>query len=234
MSVPRKYDETQSFEVRTLGDLDRVAEAVGLPVGPRKGRSKAKKEWYVLLGFMKEAIPSGMFELPITVRYGIPPNEPDFVVARGDTTVGLVEVTEATDEADQKGMTAFERSEKSAALVGEFGGRFADGASRPGLAWAADIVDAIRRKDGKAIFQNLPTRRHLLVYPNSNASFLLFDEDDEREAVDYLRAEVAKDSALSNLVNGCVVHVLGGYLVCVDALGEARLLARSSGVGPGG
>jgi hypothetical protein len=82
---------------------------------------------------------------------------------RGDTTVDLLEVTEATDEADQKGMTAFERSRKSAALLGEFGGRFADGASRPGFAWAADIVDAIRRKDGKAIFQDLPTRRHLLV-----------------------------------------------------------------------
>jgi hypothetical protein len=227
--MAKEINEAQSFEVRTLGDLDRVAKAVGLPVGPRKGRSKAKKEWYVLLGFMKEAIPSGLFDLPITVRNGIPPDEPDFVVAHGDTMVGLLEVTEATDEADQKGMTAFERSGKPVALIGEFGGRFADGASRPGLAWAVDIVDSIKSKSGKVIYRTSPASRHLLIYPNSNASILLSDEDDEREAVDDLRAELAKYAgSLESLVNGCAVHVLGGYLICVDALGETKLLTRSA------
>jgi hypothetical protein len=156
-------------------------------------------------------------------------HEPDFVVCREPATVGWIEVTEATDEADQKEMTAFERSGKSVALVGTFGGRFADGAARPGLAWAADVVGSIKRKSGKAIYQSTHVARHLLIYPNSNASLLLFDQDDEREAVDFLRAEVLKCDdtlALARVVNGCAVHILGGYLVCIDALGEMRLVNR--------
>jgi hypothetical protein len=214
-----------SFDVRTPNDLDRIGQAVGIPVGPRTGRSKEKKEWYVLLNFLKGAIPAGMFNLPMSVRNGAPPDEPDFIVCSGDATVGWIEITEATDEADQWGMTAFERSGKSVALVGEFGGRFADGAARPGLAWAAD---SIKRKSGKAIYQSAHVRRHLLIYPNSNASFLLFDEDGEREAVDDLRAEVMKyDGTLAQLVNGCAIHILGGYLICIDALGEMRLVTRA-------
>jgi hypothetical protein len=222
-------EPTQEFEVRTLADLDRIGEAVGLPVGPRKGRVKAKKEWYVLLRFLREAIPPGMFDLPIAIRSGIPPDEPDFIIARGDTTVGLLEITEATHKADQKGMTAFEFSGRTTALVGEFGGRFADGACRPGLVWAADIVESIKRKGGKVIYRASPAFRHLIIYPNSNASFLLFDEGDEREAVDDLRAELAKHvGSLESLVNGCAVHVVGGYLICLDALGERKLLIRSA------
>jgi len=216
---------TQIVEIRRLEDLDCAAQKVGLPVGKRTGRSKEKKEWYVLLGFLKATIPFKMVELPIMVRSGTPPDEPDFVMARGGSTVGLIEITEATVEADQKEMTSSERSTKKGAMVGEFGGRFAGGASRPGLAWATDIVGAIRRKSGKAIFQDSSAARHLLVYPNSNASILLFDEDDEREAVDALRAEIAKDTTtLSHTVNGCLVHVLGKYLLCFDALGEMRVL----------
>ena len=217
-----------SFDVRTHNDLDHIGQAVGLPVGPRTGRSKEKKEWYVLLNFLKGAILVGMFNLPMSVRNGTPPDEPDFIVCRDDATVGWIEITEATDEVDQKGMTAFERSGKSVALVGEFGGRFADGAARRGLAWAADVVDSIKRKSGKAIYQSTHVPRHLLIYPNSNASFLLFDQDDEREAVDNLRAEVMKyDGTLARLVNGCAVHILGGYLICIDALGEMRLVTRA-------
>jgi len=216
------------FDVRTPNDLDRIGQAVGLPVGPRTGRTKEKKEWYVLLNFLKGAIPAGMFNLPISVRSGTPPDEPDFVLFRGDATVGWIEITEATDEADQKGMTAFERSGKSAALVGEFGGRFPDGAARPGLVWAADVAASITRKSGKAIYQSARVPRHLLIYPNSDASFLLFDQDDEREAVDDLRTEVIKyDGRLTLLVNGCAVHILGGYLICIDALGEMRLVTRA-------
>jgi hypothetical protein len=68
-------------------------------------------------------------------------------------------------------------------MLGEFGGRFSDGASRPGLVWASDIVDAIRRKSGKSIFRTSLTGRHLIIYPSSNASFLLSEEheEDERE-----------------------------------------------------
>jgi hypothetical protein len=60
------------------------------------------------------------------------------------------------------------RSKKEVALIGEFGGRFADGAARPGIAWATDVVDAIRSKSSKVIFENAHTPRHLLIYPNSN------------------------------------------------------------------
>jgi hypothetical protein len=224
----KKREEAKAFEIRTREALDRVAEAVGLPVGPRKGRSKAKKEWYVLLGFLREAIPYGIFELPIVVRPGCPPEEPDFVVTREGSTVGLLEVTEATDEADQKEMTAFERSREKMMMLGDFGGRFVGGGGWPGRVWAADIIDAVRRKDGKAIFRDASAARHLLVYPSSNASLLLFDEKDEREAADDLLAEVTKDASLPNLVNGCAVHVLGGYVVCLDVLGRMDLQARSA------
>jgi hypothetical protein len=218
----------QTVEIYSLEDLDLAAASVGLPVGPRTGpvkRTKEKKEWYVLLGFLKAAIPAGMIELPIVIRNGQPPNEPDFVAARGDLTIGLFEVTEATDETDQQEMTASERSD-TASMPGDFGGRFADGASQPGLVWAADIVEAIRRKSGKVIFRISPAARHLIVYPNSNASFLLFNEDHEREAVEDLRAEIIKDAAaLSHEANRCLVHVLGKHLLCFDALGEMTILS---------
>jgi hypothetical protein len=218
----------QSFDLRTPYDLDSIGQAVGLPVGPRKGRSKEKKEWYVLLNFLKSAVPAGIISLPVSVRNGVPPDEPDFIAHRGDLTVGWIEITEATDEADQKGMTAFENSGKLAALVGEFGGRFSDGAARPGLVWATDVVKSIKRKRGKAIYRSVPVPRHLLIYPNSNASFLLFDQDDERDAVDDLRAEVMKyDSALARLANACSIHILGAYLICFDLLGSMRLATRA-------
>jgi hypothetical protein len=222
---------SQTVEIRRYEDLDSVAQKVGLPVGPRTGRSKEKKEWYVLLGYLKAAIPFKMVELPIIVRNGRPPDEPDFVVSRGGSMVGLFEITEATVEVDQKEMTSFERSMKRVAMLGEFGGRFAGGAARPGLAWATDIVDAIRRKSGKAIFQDSSAARHLLVHPNSNASILLFDENDEREAVGALRAEIAKDAAtLSHTANGRRVHVLGKHWLCFDALGEMRVMTLGSNV----
>jgi len=182
-----------------------------------------------LLGFLRATIPFRMVELPIMVRNGTPPDEPDFVMTRGGSTVGLLEITEATAEVDQKDMTSFQRSTEKVAMLGKFGGRFKGGASRPGLAWATDIVDAIRRKRGKAIFQDSSATRHLLIYPNSNASLLLFDEDDEREAVDELRAEIAKDPAtLSRTVNGCLVHVLCKHLLCFNALGEMSVLMFGS------
>lgn len=214
------------LEIRSLEDLERAADVVGLPVGPRRGRSKAKKEWYVLLGFLETMVPAGLVGLPMVVRSGNPPAEPDFVATCDDEALTLFEVTEATNEADQREMTAFERSGSSTMLLGEFGGRFADGASQPGLVWAADIVQAIKTKRGKAIFETSAAARHLLIYPNSNASALLFDEDDEREAANVLVARVAEDVSLCSLLNGCVVHVLGAYLVCVDVLGRARMLSR--------
>jgi hypothetical protein len=215
------------IEISRLEDLDGV-EAVGPRTGPGK-RTKAGKECYVLRSFLRTAIPAGMFEFPISIREGLPPNEPDFVMTRRETpdAVALFEITEATSQADQAERTAHEQSGKS--LVGKFGGRFREGASWSGLAWASDIVDAVRRKRGKTIFESSAAERHLIIYPNSNASILLFDHDDESKAVENLRLEIAKDAAsLAQLANGCLVHILGGYLICIDALGEMKLVSRSS------
>jgi hypothetical protein len=152
----------------SLVDIERAATSVGLPVGARTGpgkRSKEKKEWFVLFGFLKTAILNRTFKLPIAVRNGHPPDEPDFVT---EPTVDLFEITEATVESDQKEMTAFERSGKEMMMLGAFGGRFAGGGGWPGAVWATDIVSAIMRKRRKRIFQDSTSVRDLLVYPNSN------------------------------------------------------------------
>ena len=219
------------FEIKCLEDLDSAAQTVGLPVGPRTGpnkRTKEKKEWYVLLRFLTATIPCGIVELPFVVRNGRPPTEPDFVVTLSGLELDLFEITEATEKCDQKEMTARERSEKTHTMPGEFGGRFKGGAGNPGTAWAKDIVRAITRKRGKVIFRDSSATRHLIIYPNSNASFLLGDEVDEQDAINKLRAEIAKDAAaLSEIVNGCVVHILGKHCVCMDALRNLTVLTPS-------
>jgi hypothetical protein len=190
------------FEVWTLEDLERITASVG-QVGPRTGpskRNKQQKEWYVLRRFLEKAISADIFKLPIAGRNGCPGIEPDFVLMRAGTTnvVGLVEITEATDETDQRERTAFEHCGKSMMLLGAFGGRFSGGAARPGITWASDIVDAIKRKKGKVIFEHSPAHRHLIVYPNSNASLLLSDEggEDEQEAIRDLREAYRPDCGL--------------------------------------
>jgi hypothetical protein len=115
-----------AFEISRLEDLEGVAAAIGLPVGPRTGpnkRTKVKKEWYIIVGFLREAIPPGAFELLIAIRNGRPiEEEPDFVVTRGGavSVIGLVEITEATDESDQKRtdlVGAFRRTRDAARSV---------------------------------------------------------------------------------------------------------------------
>jgi hypothetical protein len=83
-------------------------------------------------------------------------HEPDFVLMRPGTAdvIALVEITEATIEADQREMTTFALSDKRMALPGHSGGRFPRGAGAPGLAWASDIIDAIKRKETKVIFKS--------------------------------------------------------------------------------
>lgn len=127
--------------IRTVDGLADAERLVGLPVGPRGFRTKEMQEWYVLLKLLRKAVPAGVFELPSDIRCGnadAAAPEPDFVVSRAgaDDVTALVEITEATSEADQKEMTLFQRSNKTAALLGEFGGRFSDGASHPEITWA--------------------------------------------------------------------------------------------------
>jgi hypothetical protein len=158
------------FEIWSLQDLECITASVGR-VGPRTGpekRTKEQTEWWVLRWFLEKAIRDGIFNLPIAGRNGSPEEEPDFVLMRAGTNdvIALVEITEATNEADQQEMTKFERSGEHMALLGDFGGRFPRGAARPGLAWALDIIDAIKRKETKVIFKSSPTPRHLIIYPN--------------------------------------------------------------------
>jgi hypothetical protein len=219
-----------AITISSSEEVDVAFGLVGLRGGPRTGPSKRTKddmEWYVVRRFLKEAISKGIFVPPISVRKGCPP-DPDFVVVGADSNeiIALIEITEATDKSDQREMTETALSGQPT-LLGAFGGRFSGGAANPKWAWAKDVIDAIERKEGKAIFSGSHPFRHLIIYPNSNASILLFSEDDERDAINALSSAVtAEAKPLAQLVNGCFVHILGKEHVCVDVLGRMSLVRR--------
>jgi hypothetical protein len=147
---------------------------VGSRVGPDK-RTQDEEEWFVLRRFMARTLGTEIFGFPVVFEKVQPPR-PDFAVRYGEEDKSaLIEITEATHPDDQREMTKFAQTNKSASLLGEFGGRFVEGASQPKFAWASDILDAIARKQKKSICSTLTGERHLIVYPNSNASFLLFE-----------------------------------------------------------
>lgn len=202
---------------------------VGLKVGPRTGENKRTqddKEWYVVRRFLREGMLRRVFKTPFSIEKAHPP-KPDFALDFNDgNATAFLEITEATRPADQREMTEIGRSNQ-ATLLGEFGGRFSDGASQPGLAWASDVVDAIERKVGKAIYSPSEANRHLVIYPNSNASFLLFDARDECAAFSFLAELIARERhRCVDMASGCFVHVLGKWWVCFDLLGESRLVRR--------
>jgi hypothetical protein len=123
-------------------------------------------------------------------------------------------------------MTRLEVHDKPV-LLGELGGRFHGGGGEPGHLWASDIVEAIGRKESKSIFSAIALDRHLVIYPNSNASFLIFNDEDERRAflilldvIDSRRGELLK------ITNGCFVHVLGKEYVFFDVLGRPERRRR--------
>jgi len=213
------------ISVPSLREFDSAFGEIGLMVGPRTGpnkRTKDDKEWYVVRRFLKEAALAKVFQCPLTIQKTYPP-APDFLLENANGAAQL-EITEATDEADQIEMTKIELSNQSATLIGEFGGRFSEGASQPGRAWASDVIDAISRKEGKSIFQKASVGRHLIIYPNSNASSLLFDGDDEREAFAFLEAAVAKKRQdFIRATNGCLVHILGKEHIFLDVTGAVQI-----------
>jgi len=218
------------IEIRHLAGFDAAFGELGLKVGPRTGvakRTQADKEWYVVRRFLNAALRAGICIAPVTVEKLDPP-APDFGLrSESGAVTGLIEITEATHPGDQREMTEIERSDEPA-LLGEFGGRFADGASQPGWEWATDILDAVDRKTGKAIYVSSATSRHLVIYPNSNASFLIFNKKEERSAFAILFDSIAsKRQKLIGLVNGCAVHVLGKDHVCFDVIGKAKLVSRN-------
>jgi hypothetical protein len=220
---------TARIHVKDISTFDDAFGTVGLRVGPRTGpdkRTQDDKEWYVVRRFLREALQAGFFATPLVVWKDQPPM-PDFGVEFGDTRA-LIEITEATHPNDQREMVEFERTDKSAMLLGEFGGRLSGGASEPGHTWASDIVDAIERKAGKSIYSMNVERRHLVIYPNSNASFLVAGEEDERRVFSILAHAIERRRPeFTSVANGCAIHVLETHLVCLDLLGNRQLLARS-------
>lgn len=218
-------------EIVNISDLAGFCAAfgsLGSRVGSRSGedkRTQDEKEWFVVRRFLKVALREGILKAPISIKQQTPPL-PDFGLEMGNAA-GHLEVTEATDPADQKEMTAFERSGNSMMFLGGYGGRFSDGVSQPGRPWASDVIDAINRKRGKAIFEKPEIGRHLVIYPNSNASSLVNDAEDELTAFGFLGELIeANLSDYIELTNGCLVHVLGKELVGFDVLGTASLVRR--------
>jgi len=195
--------------------------AVGAKVGARTGshkRTQDQKEWYVIRRFLKEAIGAKVFQTPLFIDKARPPS-PDFKVEhkRG---CALIEITEATNEADQREMTRLELSDRPI-LLGELGGRFEGGGGDPGPVWAYDAVRAVERKKGKSIFASTSSDRHLVIYPNSNASALIFSGADESRAFSTLLNVIdPRRNELDQITNGCYVHILGKEYVFFDVLGR--------------
>ena len=221
------------IHVADISTFEEAFGTVGERVGPRTGpdkRTQDDKEWYVVRRFLQEALLATIFATPLALCKTRPPR-PDFRLELGDEqSPAFIEITEATQPQDQREMTEFERSGKSAMSQGALGGRFPRGAgSESAHAWASDIIDAIERKSGKAIYSMPGESRHLVIYPNSNASSLILDEAGERTAFSILQQAIdRRRTDYTGIANGCAIHVLGKHFVCFDLLGSIRLVARAA------
>ena len=95
-------------EIVNISDLAGFCAAfgsLGSRVGSRSGedkRTQDEKEWFVVRRFLKVALREGILKAPISIKQQTPPL---FGLEMGDAA-GHLEVTEATDPADQKEMTA--------------------------------------------------------------------------------------------------------------------------------
>jgi len=211
-----------SITITKFEDFDLCFGDLGAKVGPRIGpnkRTQDQKEWYVVRRFLKEAISARKFQLPARVERGHPP-DPDFLVV-GNLMRALIEITEATSEADQREMTLQEYTNEPI-LLGDLGGRFRGGGGEPGHLWASDVVEAIERKKEKSIFSTKNVERHLVIYPNSNASFLIFNDEDERRAFALLANLIDdKREELSRIVGECSVHILGKKYIFFNVAAKA-------------
>jgi hypothetical protein len=217
-----------SVAIRKIDDFDSAFRELGAKVGPRTGRNKRtqdEKDWYVLRCYLQQAIAAKKFSLPLVVTRGSPP-APDFSLEhkRGSA---VIEITEATNNADQREMTLGELRGVPY-LLGELGGRFEGGGGEPGHLWASDILEAVERKRSKSIFLLRNTDRHLVIYPNSNASSLISDDEGERRAFSILLDRIdAKRQELKKLANGCFVHVLGKSHIFFNVLGPPLVRRRN-------
>jgi hypothetical protein len=144
---------------------------------------------------------------------------PDFLLVTNGVTVGI-EVTEATSGRDQREFT-LEEGEECPSLIGKYGGRYADGAvgDQPERDLIADTLRAIRRKVTKlrkGVYEPTPTLE-LLIYANSNASFL----SDERRAIEMLKPFLWQRTwrlfAHTNITR--VALILGNHIALFGELG---------------
>jgi len=140
----------------TITDIQKFEEefgTLGLKVNPRTGankRTQDDKEWYVIRVFLKCALMNGRFQLPLKVCKQSPP-APDFMLSHRSGAV-VIEITEATSEADQRDMTLSERRNEPS-LLGSDGGRFPGGivGDQAERVFAADVLRAILRKRSKSV-----------------------------------------------------------------------------------
>ncbi len=162
--------------VASLVDLPEAFGELGIRVGPRKGasaRTHDEKEWWCFRRYLFTLAGIGQVFFPISVRKS---ESPDFRCEFGPRQIG-VEVTEATDQRDQRELTRIAQQEKPV-LLGSLGGRFPNGAGgdAPERAWRADILKAVAVKVKKLPSWPEPMPEYdLLLYTSSNAGSLISD-----------------------------------------------------------
>ena len=137
---------------------------------PRLGRTKEQKELYCLRRYLFSMARASRLSFPLRVAKS---EAPDFIVS-GAKDFGI-EVTEATDEADQREWTRAAQLGRSSWLNGDLGGRGRDGfvGQEPERLWSQYVLTAVLKKASKQY--STPTAS-LLIYSNSNAGGFIDDE----------------------------------------------------------
>ena len=131
------------FEAPDLRTFIRCLRRLGRKVGPRSGtnrRAKVDKELFCFRRYAATLAAHSQWTFPCTVSVG---ESPDFMIAFGDILHGL-EVTEATTETFQRGLTQSEASDEECQLI-EDDGWIGEAPERD---WSEAVVRAIEAKVG--------------------------------------------------------------------------------------
>ncbi|MBL8558250.1 MAG: hypothetical protein JNM47_05980 [Hyphomonadaceae bacterium] len=157
--------------VRSYSSFD--DEFPEVTIGPRTGsakRTQSDTERWVCRLAMKACLESGVICAPFRIR-SIPNTPicrtPDFELCQS-SGISFVEITEATDPADQREFTLSERAGE-ACFSGDHGGRGSGGfaGDMPERLVAQDVLSAIEKK--RAHYDEWTRARTLLaIYPNSS------------------------------------------------------------------
>ncbi|MDP3459662.1 MAG: hypothetical protein Q8S09_10345 [Hyphomonas sp.] len=146
---------------------DQIGEA-GLSIPDRGVRTNQDEEAYLCRRFILGMAADERLSYPISIRQS---DAPDFEITEG-REVWQLEITQATSNDDQVGLTRFAKSAVSVAPNGHFGGRGLGGyqGDQPEFEVISDIVDAINRKKAKEYAKE---SCRLLVYVNSNPGLVV-------------------------------------------------------------